>query len=161
MLETEKAYIAGIIDGEGNINISKFLKSASGCINPSYESRLIITNTDLKLLTWMKEKIGCGKILIRKKIKEHHKQSFALAITGNMCKNVLLAVYPYLLIKKDQADIIFEERKLAEKNFSASKRFGTSKEILEQRENLFKKLKELHHHQEKNEIQITKEEING
>jgi len=49
MLETEKAYIAGIIDGEGSIMLIKFHKNQypSPCVS--------ISSTDVELLEWIKQ----------------------------------------------------------------------------------------------------------
>lgn len=49
MLETEKAYIAGIIDGEGSIMLIKFHKNQypSPCIS--------ISSTNVELLEWIKQ----------------------------------------------------------------------------------------------------------
>ena len=46
MLETEKAYIAEIIDGEGSIMLTRFHKNEyhSPCVS--------IASTDLELLEW-------------------------------------------------------------------------------------------------------------
>ncbi|SHJ83940.1 hypothetical protein SAMN02745163_02672 [Clostridium cavendishii DSM 21758] len=50
MTETEKAYIAGIIDGEGSIMLQSFHKNQlpAPCVS--------ITSTTTELLTWIKEK---------------------------------------------------------------------------------------------------------
>ena len=52
MTETEKAYIAGIIDGEGSIMLQKIHSNEhpSPCIS--------IASTTLELLKWIKETIG-------------------------------------------------------------------------------------------------------
>lgn len=62
MTNTEIAYLAGIIDGEGSIMLTKYHKSEypSPCIS--------ISSTDLELLEWIKEKVGSGRIT-RKKLR--------------------------------------------------------------------------------------------
>lgn len=49
MLETEKAYIAGIIDGEGSIMLQKFHSNEfpAPCVS--------IASTSLELLEWIKK----------------------------------------------------------------------------------------------------------
>ena len=51
MTETEKAYLAGIIDGEGSIMLQKFHSNEfpAPCVS--------IASTSLELLTWIKETI--------------------------------------------------------------------------------------------------------
>ena len=60
MLETEKAYIAGIIDGEGSIMLTRLHKNQyhSPCVS--------IASTDSELLQWVKVTIDLVKLLQRK-----------------------------------------------------------------------------------------------
>lgn len=60
IIETEKSYLAGIIDGEGSIMLTRFHKSEyhSPCIS--------IASTDLELLEWVKSTVGSGKITSKK-----------------------------------------------------------------------------------------------
>lgn len=67
MIETEKAYVAGIIDGEGSIMLTRFHKNEypSPCVS--------ISSTDIELLEWIKrlpkwEELSIKKIIIRKNI---------------------------------------------------------------------------------------------
>ena len=63
MTETEKAYIAGIIDSEGRIMLQKFHKK-------EYPSLFVsIASTTLELLKWIKETIGKGVIVKKKKLR--------------------------------------------------------------------------------------------
>ena len=58
--DTDKAYIAGLFDGEGSIHFKrKKKKKRSGtynCMRISME----ITMTDKSVLTWVHEVLGCG-----------------------------------------------------------------------------------------------------
>lgn len=60
MTETEKAYIAGIIDGEGSIMLQRFHTGEypSPCIS--------IASTTLELLNWIKS-VVCKGIIVNKK----------------------------------------------------------------------------------------------
>ena len=60
--DTEKAYIAGIIDGEGSIILTKFQKK-------QYPSpRVSVSSTDIELLKWIKMTVGKGRIINKKTI---------------------------------------------------------------------------------------------
>jgi hypothetical protein len=61
MTEIEKAYIAGIIDGERSIMLQRFHRNQypAPCVS-------IASNT-IELLTWLKHTIGYG-VIIKKKI---------------------------------------------------------------------------------------------
>lgn len=60
MTNEEKAYIAGIVDGEGSIMLLKFHKNQfpAPCIS--------ITSTTIELLDWIKLKTGMGTIKHKK-----------------------------------------------------------------------------------------------
>lgn len=60
MTEPEKAYLAGIVDGEGSIILQKFHSNEfpSPCVS--------IASTTLELLSWVKETIGKGTIKSKK-----------------------------------------------------------------------------------------------
>lgn len=114
--KAQLGYIAGVIDGEGSISIIK----ASTKYNFSYQLRLIVTNTDYRMLKWLKDTIGYGNVAERKrsKYKPNWSNVYVYAITANKAKDLLKAVYPYLVIKREQADIAIEFTKtiLAQKN---------------------------------------------
>ncbi len=108
MLETEKAYIARIIDGEGNIMLTKFH-------NNQYHSPCIsISSTDMELLEWIKETTGIGRIINKKNYnKEKHKPSYTYRVIYDDALDLLNDIEPYLVIKrkKQRAQLILEKYK--------------------------------------------------
>lgn len=75
MTDVEKAYIAGIIDGEGSIMLQTFHKNQlpAPCIS--------ITSTTIELLEWIKTKIDTGTITRKNNYnKEKHKYCYKLTI---------------------------------------------------------------------------------
>lgn len=108
MTNTEIAYLAGIIDGEGSIMLSKYHKSEypSPCIS--------ISSTDLELLEWVKTKIRTGRINKKKNYNiEKHKTSYTYAIYYDRAIEIMELIYPYLVIskKKERAKFIVENYK--------------------------------------------------
>jgi hypothetical protein len=98
MLETEKAYIAGIIDGEGSIMLTRLHKNQyhSPCVS--------IASTDSELLQWVKVTIGSGKITSKKNYNEEkHKNSYTYTIIYDDAINLLKDIEPYLVISKKKA----------------------------------------------------------
>ena len=98
MNETDKAYLACIIDGEGSIMLSKYHKSEypSPCIS--------ISSTDLELLEWVKDKIGSGRINRKKNYNiEKHKTSYTYSLYYDKAIEIMDTVYPYLVISKKKA----------------------------------------------------------
>ena len=98
MKETEKAYLAGIIDGEGSIMLTKLHKNQyhSPCVS--------IASTDLELLHWVKDKIGNGTITRKKNYNAlRHKNSFTYTLVYDAAINLLIEIQPYLVIEKKKA----------------------------------------------------------
>ncbi|AYO31488.1 hypothetical protein D2962_13565 [Biomaibacter acetigenes] len=108
MTDTEKAYIAGIIDGEGSITLVKQHKNR----NPS--PMISVASTDLELLIWMKKTINGGTIIKKKNYNpENHLNSYVFNLTYNKALKLLQEIEPYLVIerKKQRARLLINEYK--------------------------------------------------
>lgn len=138
LTEYDKAYIAGIIDGEGCIRLNGCGKIAT-TIN--FVAQLKINNTDPNLIIYLYEKIGLGNIYIDKRRKAKQKRNFAYNLTGNQCIRFLHVIYDYLLVKKKEADIIFEFEKIS----PGRRKIKPTEDIIIKRRELFNKLKDIHH----------------
>ncbi|MBU3192644.1 hypothetical protein [Clostridium algidicarnis] len=108
MTSEEKAYIAGIIDGEGSIMLLKFHHNQfpSPCIS--------ISSTTIELLQWVKDVTKLGTIKAKKNYNlEKHADSFTYTIKYNDAINLLVEIEPYLVIKskKKRAKLIIEKYK--------------------------------------------------
>ena len=90
MTETDLAYLAGLIDGEGTISASISLNT-SGYV--AVNKFLSIFNTNYKLMLWIQSRFG-GKIYSRDRAD--------LWKTEHQIKWVL----PYLVIKSEQAELL-------------------------------------------------------
>ena len=90
------AYAAGLVDGEGCITIE----------NQRNHMYLLIQvcNTDPRVCIWLKERFGGA---IRTQQQKNWKRMYRWAVTTVKAKEFLTAIYPYLIIKKEQADIAF------------------------------------------------------
>lgn len=106
--ETDKAYIAGLVDGEGCIRIERCKKKES--IHP-YNFRLLVavTNTNLNVLLWLKEITGVGNIHNHtrsdEKANPKWKQGYVYHISSIRARDLLTAILPFLKIKKEIAEI--------------------------------------------------------
>lgn len=108
MTEIEKAYIAGIIDGEGSIMLQRFHTNQypAPCVS--------IASTTIELLTWLKDTIGYGVIIKKKNYNpEKHKLSYSFVIKQNNAIKLLEDIYPYLIIesKRKCAEMIITQYK--------------------------------------------------
>lgn len=110
-LETDWAYLAGLIDGEGCIVIGKSGQNKShdgipGSIH--YSVRIRIGNTKCLMLEWIIVTIGLGRI--SKTVRHYENINYSDLYEWAVAKQsdvetILLHVMPYLTIKRPQAEI--------------------------------------------------------
>lgn len=103
---TEKeicAYLAGFIDGEGSVHIARHANK--NCkIGLELQLNVSITNTNKEILEWIKSRYG-GYVIKCKKYKTHHKTKYQYKAASNKAKRLLEDCLPYLIEKKEQAEI--------------------------------------------------------
>jgi len=98
------AYLAGLIDGEGTITLSR--------VHRHENRRLVmsISNNDLSLLKFVKAKVGAGKITTKRTYSERHARSFAYQISSRQALELLRQVASYLkTYKAERAKLALNE----------------------------------------------------
>lgn len=111
MTDTELAYLAGIVDGEGCFFIGLFrTKATKNLLN--YHTYIKISNTEKSLIDWVHEKAGATNIqqdrLSRKSLFD--RRCYSSQITGTTLDALLPKIYPYLIIKRRQCEIMMRMR---------------------------------------------------
>lgn len=105
MDKTELAYVAGIIDGEGTITLSRRRK------NELPSPYICVSSTNREVLEWLKTRLG-GTICSKKRYRENHKQSYIWYIRlATKCLTLLNEIEPFLIIKKQQALLLLNNYK--------------------------------------------------
>ena len=85
------AYIAGIIDGEGSVVLSKRRKTAQ------FRTPVVsVSSTTLEILEYLRSHYG-GSISKHKVYQEHHKQSWSWKLDYGRAVRLCADVLPYLL----------------------------------------------------------------
>jgi len=107
MKGTEKAYAAGLIDGEGCIHAVDAKRSHHCALIVS------VTNTDLDMLFWLQERWG-GHVKLHGPAshKRNCKTTWQWAITSKAAEKLLRDIYPYLRTKRLRAELGFRLRAL-------------------------------------------------
>jgi len=96
------AYLAGIIDGEGCITIGAGKRET--CTN--YNAIICVQNTSKNLIDWIQSKIG-GQVYLSKKETDKNKAAWMWRFTKKKdIELLLLAILPYLVVKREQAKIL-------------------------------------------------------
>lgn len=102
--EVNAAYVAGIIDGEGTITLTR---------NHRSENRrpvVSISSTELPLLAYVRSVIGAGRITRKMRTRERHSPSFAYCISSRQALRLLAQVAPFLRTYKTQrASLLLQE----------------------------------------------------
>ena len=136
-----KAYIAGAIDGEGNIQISRRTTTLKGATTALYVCYIKISNTDRRMLDYIKNAVGDGTISCDYRENSVRRNCYHLRFSQETAKTLLKEIYDYLVIKKEQADVIFSIRD----TYSKTKYFKVPDTIAISRKEYWEKLKLLHH----------------
>lgn len=99
--DVELAYFAGIIDGEGTITLAPLSR-----IRPHlFHCRLFVSNTDARLLAWIRARFG-GTVIPIKTLGIRNRPLLRWTLSGK--KNLVplfTKLLPYLVIKREHADL--------------------------------------------------------
>lgn len=106
--KTKCSYLGGLVDGEGNICVWRTEARAkdyktSGKTYGSFNLRLHIANTSLTLMKWLVSNFG-GVYHTKREATDKHATAYEWRPKGEgNTKRTLLAILPYLVIKREQA----------------------------------------------------------
>ena len=99
---TDLAYVAGIVDGEGCIDITH--RTRPGHKYPDFVLRVTVTSTDLWLCQMLKIGFG-GKVSERSKLRITRQRTWDWHIERGHAGDFLKLILPYLHLKKPQAEV--------------------------------------------------------
>lgn len=105
--ETDLAWAAGIVDGEGCIGLSRIS-------NAHWSLRVAVGNTDIRMINKLK---GCFGGSVRLQNKKPGKDGFkrkplwVWVLYGAKAESFLVSIMPYLCNKADQAEIGISSRR--------------------------------------------------
>jgi len=105
------AWIAAMVDAESHLGITNTRNPNCRTDQRYYLPRLLCENTNFKLIKEYQVAVGCGTIREsgkRKSRKPHWKRSWELQLTPNDLRKVLPPVLPFLVAKKQQAQLILK-----------------------------------------------------
>lgn len=100
-----KAYVAGIMDGEGYIGLTREAKAGR---NPSYHVETCVTNTSVELVSWLKRKTGIGRVRPGHAATKQRKESYVWDLAAFEIKPFLLEIMDDLVVKRTQAELLIE-----------------------------------------------------
>jgi hypothetical protein len=95
MTEAKLAYVAGFVDGEGCFTLSNHGATT-----------LSIINTSKTALLFVQEVLGVGTVNPRK--QRVNKNQYIYRAYGSNCIGIVEKLLPYLIEKKEQAQVLLE-----------------------------------------------------
>ena len=113
MKETDIAYIAGLIDGEGYIGIKK-ASVRKDCFHPSYHARIQIRMVDEPAIKFITETLG-GQYYKEKPNANNGRPLYCYQASDKIAATILKTIIPYLKVKKQSAETVLQLRKLQSK----------------------------------------------
>lgn len=99
----EVAYTAGFFDGEGCVNIARYLKRG----RPYHTLAIIFTNTDFQVLAWLQQRWG-GNVFQPTQLDGRRRPYGHLRLSAGPARPLLQAMLPFLIVKKSQVEIALE-----------------------------------------------------
>jgi|SRR3972149_1752337 len=103
LIPEDAAYIAGLIDGEGTISLSR---------KHRFDNRQLvvsISNTERNLLNYVQETVGAGSITNKRVTRANHTPSFTYSISNRQALDLLKQITPYLKsYKSGRATLILD-----------------------------------------------------
>lgn len=105
LTSNEKFYVAGIVDGEGTIAISRHDPGRG--TNPSYGLFTCVTNTNMELLTWLRQKTNIG--VIRPKPRQKNwKLCYQWVLVRHEIVPFLSAIVDCMIVRQPHARLMIE-----------------------------------------------------
>jgi len=138
MTRDQIVYLAGIMDGEGTFHIGHHNKSVR-----NLTCRLYVVNTDKRLIQWLHQTFG-GLVYSRNSLKNPHwKTKFEWVVVTGDILNLTEAILPFLICKREQAEIMIKFRKTFDKTIHKHTRIP--EEILSIRFECLSEMRKLNH----------------
>ena len=142
--ETEKAYIAGLVDGEGCITIAKRKNGQykKGKGKPwYYQATVVVSNTDKRIVDFVTSRYGGW--ITKPKLQENRKQVYNWFVSAEERKRFLQDILQYLVIKKRQAEIILSFPNYVDRGWGGKVSVGRSQEEFEKQRDFWFEIKKL------------------
>ena len=100
--KTDAAYLAGFIDGEGCVAISR---KTDPTMRAGYGYRLYLaaSNTNRPIIDYVRRITGVGFIYNMNRPSKRHKQAYSWQVWSQQARGVLEQILPFLRIKRKRA----------------------------------------------------------
>lgn len=130
--ECEKAYLAGIIDGEASLGVN--VQANHNRDNRTvYRPRLIICNSNPELIRYLEKTLGPTSTVIVRQRKPTHKISYQYEISSRKkLVSIRNNILPFLRLKKRQTELVLKWCESREKAVRGSYYNDTELKIIQE-----------------------------
>jgi len=107
--ELDLAYIAGVIDSDGCIQVTR--RNCRGKSNVQYNLEVSISNTSVELIDWLKFMLrGAGYVFSSGEDNRPHRRKicYTLRVSGQVAFELLKVIQPYIRGKKQQVQLALD-----------------------------------------------------
>lgn len=106
----DRAYIAGLIDGEGCVCLHKYKSYVRHCWEYRFTCRIQIAMTCEKTIRFLSDKLSCACREI-KPSREGYKKQWVIAIQSHRAIKLAKLILPFSITKKEQLEMMLEYEK--------------------------------------------------
>lgn len=141
--EISPRYLAGFIDGEGSLMITKSKSGKSGYVQ--YRARMSVSNTDKGILEQICHRFG-GTIHTQRRANPRWKPAYMLVWTEGRIASLLALIGPHLRLKRKQAELQLEfmqHKKRTPRSFDGRFLASHPPGVIQVREALYQHMKRL------------------
>lgn len=127
-------YLAGFFDGEGHIGFSTSKRIAKdGTLVIYHGLRISVSQVSPSVIELFKDTFGTGHIC--KWLNQNQRVQFQWMTSGKSAYEVIKHLFPYLIVKKDEAELAIKYQELPWRDKRAgTKRIKTKEQILKDNE---------------------------
>ncbi|HEY4498775.1 MAG TPA: LAGLIDADG family homing endonuclease [Candidatus Paceibacterota bacterium] len=99
----EAAYLAGIIDGEGTVTLTRRNR------NDQRQLAVTVSSTDRHLLEYVLQIVGVGKITNKRMNRSNHSPAYTYQLSNRQALSLLKQIAPFLrTYKRDRARVVLD-----------------------------------------------------
>lgn len=107
------AYLAGLVDGEGYIGITKRLPGRNKMVAPKYNERLSVAMCDPRPLRLLQRRFRIKRELtLRRRYVETHRDCFVFEVEHDKAAEIIKSLLPFLVVKREPALLALEFNQL-------------------------------------------------
>ena len=103
MRATDWAYLAGVLDSDGSIQIARSKLGKNK--RRAYALRIYVTNSDKGLIDWLTTSVGGTSAICNQAAPLHHKTVWRWYARGHEALPILNSLLPYLRVRKQRAKL--------------------------------------------------------